>query len=548
MTGLLITLLALTAAADAPRPSQIQQQAAVRLVQTPLVATDRRRHPVRDLKPEEIEVKYHGRALRIDRLEPVRGKPPATEVRLHLDAPGGSLAPARSELAGAPYVVLLVDVENDAPVQREETARAAADFVRTRLEPASRVSVFSYDGKLNLELPFTDDRDAVGSALVTAYSRAGRPRMDPRQRMQRLLSRLETCVQSQGQFAKTADPQCLRDVANQYAGELNPRAVEFIRALEELARILGGLQGRKTVVALSHGLPIDAEVVLMAGVRAVFGEEGVDPGFQSYLGFGAPPRQAMDQLLDALVRERITLSFVDRVAPPAGDFQASRGEMTAPGMSPLRAEYDATAADMQQIATVSGGMHLQSTNVARGLNQVVEQLDGSYDLTFRLDEDLRESSLAKIAVSCTREGVRLVRRRSAYRPSPLDLRPMKGRFVLGRVTATPEDHPPAVRQPLRIEVDPRQIGYEVHEGEAQANFTVHVMIFSAAGQLADEFHFVNHAYDAELWKRGDVAPVTLTGWIDAPPGEYLLRAWIRNTGSGGEGTIEGPITIKALSP
>ncbi len=536
-----------------PKPSGIEERVDVHLVQVPVIATDRQGRPVRDLKREEIEVALRGRVAKVRFLEPV-GAPaspdrPAGDIRLHLDAPGGWSEPARSGSTEPRYLVFLVDNENDAPARRQEAIQATAAFVRTRLSSATRASVFSYSGTLTLELPFTDDRNALESAILTASSRSGRQRMDPRTRMRSLLRSMEACVDSGDQFGKTADPQCLRDTANAYSGEVNPRAEDWIRALNDLVRYLGGLEGRKSVIALSHGLPIDANPVLLGAARAVFGNTDSLAAFQGYVGFGSSPRQEMDRLLDSLVKNRVSLTFVDRIAQPTDDFQASRGEMLAVGASPMRVEYDAAVADMQQIATTSGGIRVASTNVGQGLERAVDVLDASYDLGIELDAYTDSSRLAKLDLSCTRRGVKLVYSRGVYAPRPHEEPVMRGRFVLGKTTPAAAGPAPAVRQPFRLEIDPDEIGYELQGSEAQASFTVHLAVLSPSrGRLVDTFHFVSHGYDAAVWNRGEKAPVTLVGWIEAPPGNYLLRAWIRNVATGRDGAITGPIRIAAAAP
>jgi hypothetical protein len=354
---------------------------------------------------------------------------------------------------------------------------------------------------------------------------------------------MEACVESEGQFQKMADEQCLRDLANDYQGEVDPRAREYITALKDLVSYLSGLEGRKSVIALSHGLPIDSAPVLTAAATSLFGYD-LAMDFQRYVGFGSSPRQEMDQLLQLLVRSRVSLSFVDRVAAPSTDFGASRGEMLHEGTAPSRAEYDATRADLEEMATVSGGTFRYSADVADGLRQTLDLLDGSYELGFDLDEYVSAKSLEKVKVSCTRKGVKLVHARGVYVPKQQSAAVMKGRFVLSRPTPAGDPAAATLRQPFRLEIDPKAIGYKAAGGEMEASFTINLSILSvSSGRLAETFHFVTHSYEAALWKGGDIAPVTFSGWVEAPAGSYILRAWVRNSESGQEGAISGPIEI-----
>jgi len=354
---------------------------------------------------------------------------------------------------------------------------------------------------------------------------------------------MQQCVRSSGQFEKTPDTRCLQDLANEYQGEVNPRAEAYIGALRSLVRYLSGIEGRKSVLALSHGLPIDPSPVLTAAASALFGPD-VTGDYQRYIGFGTSPRAQMDDLLKEFVRARVSISFVDRVQPPTDDFQASRGEMLAEGQAPARAEYDATEGDLTQMAASSGGVFRHSTNVADGLKQTFDLLDGSYELGFDLDEYVSAKSLEKVKVSCSRKGVKLVYARGVYVPKEQSAAVIAGHFVLSRPTPQGDPSSKILRQPFRLEIDPKAIGYQASGNEMHASFSIHLSILSpSSGRLADTFHFVSHSYDAALWKSGQVAPVTFSGWAEAPAGSYILRAWVRNNDSGQEGAITGPIEI-----
>jgi hypothetical protein len=94
-------------------------------------------------------------------------------------------------------------------------------------------------------------------------------------------------------------------------------------------------------------------------------------------------------------------------------------------------------------------------------------------------------------------------------------------------------------------VTPESIGYEVNETEARSSFTLHLLVERTADgkHLAETYHFVEHAYDKTNWKAADRAPMTLTGWIELPPGGYSLEAWIRNVKTGQEGVVRQTVKV-----
>ena len=145
-----------------PRKPALKEEVKVILVQLPILARDKKGNPIRDLKPEEIEVKSHGDRLRVAYLEPFHPAgldlKPMTPVGLFLDAPGGWQLPTASTTAAPHYVVFFIDVENDDRMRREDTLEKLVTFVKDEMAPSTRGAVFTYDGAAHLELPFTTGR------------------------------------------------------------------------------------------------------------------------------------------------------------------------------------------------------------------------------------------------------------------------------------------------------------------------------------------------------------------------------------------------------
>lgn len=536
----------------APVPTQMEERVLVQLVQLPVLALDRQGRPVNDLRPEEIEVKLRGDAMKVSYLDPIFAPTAPTtalpDVRLFLDAPGGWTSPVGTNTVPPRYIAFLIDNENDDPLRREEALQKTVAFVDAGLEPDVRAAVLSYAGTLELDLPFTSDREAIKTAILRAGSREGRPRRAGETRMRQLLDKMDDCVLERSDFGNTADPACLRDVANEYVGEVRPLAEDFLRALTGLVEYLGGLEGRKSVFVVSHGLPIDPAPVVLQAARALFGNPDTISNLQLYVGFGGEPRFEMDRLLDALIRNRITLNFVDRATRPSGDVGAKRGQMLAPGAFPLQAEYEAATADMEEIAFASGGVHVQTTDMTAALRAAFDAQRGAYELGFQTGVYLDADKLAKVSVECTRRGVKIRHRRGVYAAPPQAEQRLPGRIAFARGRPLQGERAPGIHQPFLLEVEPRAIGYQASEQEARADFTVHFKVESTTGiPLADTFHFISHAYDRERWEAPDRPPMTLAGWVELPPGTYTLRAILRNVRSGHEGfvsqTVQVPETV-----
>lgn len=526
-----------------PTPSDLTERVRVQLVQLPIQATDRHGNPIVDLKPEEVLVKDRGRTVRVAYLEPLRRDPneraPLPDVRVQVNAPGGWPDQSNTGSARPHYVVFFIDMENDDPLRRAEALDAVVAFAREGLEGAARAAVVSYDGTLHLDLPFTGDRDALESALRLAWSRHGRPAVDLRSRIRKLVARFEDCTVSGGEFSRVlGSDSCLRQVVHEYAEELRPRTMDYLAALKQMLEFAGGLRGRKTVVAISHGVAVDPMPELLEAMRAVFGNTDQVAQMQLDIGFGNQPRLELDRLLRLAIANKITLNFVDRARSPTGDVSAGQAHALQPGARPMLAAFTATQEDMKEIAASTGGIFAASTDLAVGLRKVIAAQEGGYELGYYMDESPPTDRLAKVSVSSTRKGVRIHHRRGYYAQKASATASLKGRIVLGPPMPLHDNGRQGTHYSFRIELDPTAIGYVVAGDEASANFTLHFIVQNEQGQhVAESFHFINHAYPRAVWESGQSEPVVIPGWVEASPGAYALLAVVRNTVTGREGQI-----------
>lgn len=544
---LLLPLLMATGLAGQEPPADVglQEQTGVHLVQVPILATDRQGAPVKDLRPEEIVVEHRGRRMRVAYLEhsTVVSSAARSDVRLVVHAPGNWNVGAAGGPPVSRYVVFFIDVQNDDKLRRQE-ARDATLGIVDGLPPGSAVAVASFDGSLNLELPFSNDREAVKTALRQAWDRPGQPRLELASQMRALLSQVEDCVRPGGtQFVRLPDERCLQDVAREHAEKERPGAEAYLDALQSMVRYLSGLDAYKTVYAASHGTEVNPVPTILEAIRAVFGNIPQLADVQGYLGPGNSPSARMDALIDLAVRGRVVFHFVDRTSVPADDLGASRAHALEPGARPMAAAHAAAQADMEELAVTTGGTFRSSPRLQDGLAAALAVQEAGYEVGYYLDELLSAKGLEKVEIDCTRRGVKISHRRGAYLPPSAAAAAMKGRIAIARTKATP-DTPQKVTRAFQIAADPRQIGYRMAEKEAQANFTVHITLQDPQGHaLADSYHFLNHAYPRSMWEKKDVGDVLLNGFFEAPPGSYALVAVFRNTDTGWEGRLQRELDV-----
>jgi VWFA-related protein len=540
-----------------PLPSAQVEKVEVRLVQIPVIAQDRNGRPITDLTTDEIVVKEGGQKLKVAFLDPfvseVERPGPDGQVRLYVGAPGGWDGVVTSAPGDPRYMVIFIDIENDQKLTRPEAMQDVLQFVDEELDPSFRTAVMSYDGEVHQEVTFTSDKDAVRTGVQRAYARTSRPQLDLTARIQGLIRELQQCEVGEStsyDFERPADETCLRTVALQYADEHRPQSEDYVHALEGVVRYAGGLKGRKSVLAVSHGVAVDTTTEVLEAMRAYYGNTEQLANLQLYIMAGEGARVEMDELMALAVQQQVTLNFVDRTSAPSGVSGAREMGMPTPGARPYQAAFEAAQTDLEEIATHTGGVFRSTPqDLLRGLKQAIALEAGGYMLGYYVEEYFSPKRLRRVNVDTTRKGVQLVHRRGYYsQPTYSDT--FRGSFTLGAPLRLEGDGRPGQFQPFTIVVDPKSLGYsDTGAGEALANLTLHVRVETFEGRpLADSYHFLTHSYPIELWNAADIEPMMISGWAELPPYDYRLVAVVRNARSGIGGEVSTTLSVKASPP
>ena len=550
-------LLLLLAAVAPPGPASSRQQPAavgeeihVNLLRMPILARDRNDQPVLDLRPEEIEVRLEGRSLEVGYVEPFardREEAPLPRVRLHLELPGGGEQVVASGETEPAHIVFFIDVENDQKLGKPQAASQLARFVTSDLDPAYRAAVLSFNGEIHVEQPFTSDRRAVTDAIRRAFDRPPRPQLDLRGRVFQLVDQLEECVVSRGAFVNEGDAVCLETLALNYAAEQNLHAGSFLVGLEGLVRYVSGLKGRKSIVAVSHGVAMNPAAELIEAIKAVLGPATEQLVFlEMELRTGEGKLFERTALIDLALENGVTLHFIDRASEPAGDTSARLPHALQVGARPVAVAFTAPQWDLKEIAESTGGVFVTAADLQQGAQEVMRIERGGYYVGVYTGHRLPRDELTKIRVRTTRRGVRISHQRGVYQRSRVELlaRDVRGRIALGRAQAVGGRAKDRVRVPFQLAFDPRDLGYEVLGDAALTNFTLHFLIEDGAGRrLADAYHFVNHSLSRAEWESPSPPPLVIDGWADVAVGEYTLIAVLRNPKLGNEGEIRQSLVV-----
>lgn len=553
-------LLALATSLIASTPAAAQQsreqtpfgeQIHVRVVTLPVVARDGRGRPVTDLQASEITVREGKKTYRVDSLtryiSQPGSRPDLPHVRLitNLDSEQQQVAATRT--AEPRYMVIVVDVENDPLVERQRATDALKRFLESELDPTFQVALLLFDGQVRQLVPFTQERQAVIAALDNVHlERKARARLAPGTLMPQMLAKLPLCRDME--FHEQV-VQCLHDTATEYANEVTMQAHAFVDALDGIVGYVEGLEGHKSVLVVGGSVSLNPAGEAAEGLRAVFGHMNEITEWEQSARSEEAVRPRLDAVFARAFRNRVSISFVDRTPAPS-DVSARFGEQFQPGFRPMSAAYHAAQEDLNEIAATTGGSFVASIRVDEGLRQALALMEGAYDLTIYLpdNEPLTPRRLRRISIEAARRGVKISHRRGfeGGRADEESSTPLRGKVETGAFIQRELDGSSVDLIPLRFVLDPADLGYEEREDVAAAQFTVHLRLRTAEGELlTDLYRVLSHTYPLELWRKKDIEPPALLAFADVPPGDYIAEAVVTVPRLGQRGTLRRPFTAAA---
>jgi VWFA-related protein len=526
----------------APRP-QYQERIDVRLVTLPVFARDRNGRPVTDLRASELQVREGNRNYRVASVTPYFDTPEARKdlphVTLITHVPGGSRDVGKFTGVEPRYLIILIDIENDPPTDRQRAIEEVAKVVERNLDASFRIAVMRYDGDVRLMAPFTQDRATVLDALHRAYKDApARSMKNLTMRMEDFLEVVTTCaifepepaeMPAPGQVQTLVDKTCLHDSMYEYAGEVTAAASAFISGLEGVIEYAAGLEGHKAVVTVGGNVTLNPAKEAAEAMRAIWGPLAEISQIEQSYQATEMTRPSVERLMALAFEHDVSLSFLDRTFA-VSDVSARSGRVLEPGFRPMSTAVQTARQDMGEIAASTGGSFIASTRVENGLQQLLTDMRGGYYVTFHVQDDapITPRRLRGISVRSSRPGIRIVPRRLADVRGKRDEdsgEELRGRIETGRPVTQAIDGTQGDFIPLRFVLEPKDLGYEENGGRAVTRFTLNVRVRTPDGVvLADNYRVLSHAYPLEVFQRGEMDPVALLAFADLPDGDYVAEA------------------------
>ncbi len=390
------------AAQQPPTPAKpVTEAVRVNVVNVEVFVTGRDGRPVFDLGPEEFELREDGAIVPLTNFlapAPLAAAPGA--VARPAQAAQEAAEPASEE--DRRTLVVFVDDINLTPRSRKPVLAKLRGFLADRTAEGYRVVVLSYNRSLQQYTPLTTDPKVLAAALDKLEHTAFQGIMNKAQR-DGILRDMGRPLAHESSETGDLDRQMLATQARNFALEQEQLNRDLLGVLVKIVDSLAGVPGRKTVLYVSDGVPLEP------GADVLGEAEALPQG-------GSEPRDATGSMtLRALLREverranasRITFYTINGGVSSGRDVSAEIAVGTTTDVDTA----DAFSRDpsLSQLAAGTGGLKLPN---ADALPAMVADLEASYSLGYS-PSHFGDGKYHRLSVKVKRAGVS-VRCREGY--------------------------------------------------------------------------------------------------------------------------------------
>ncbi len=550
------------APAQAQDPDDVRQfedRTSVFEVQVPVNVVARNGEAIRGLNPEDFQILDEGQVQEITGFRIVDLDQLVPDDRRVIETDYGIPPAARR------HFLFLFDLSYSAPTSITRARAAAQEFVLHEMHPTdlAAVGVHTVESGPQLLVTFTPDRAQLARAIATL----GNPRLlrmtteDPLGFLidapeSTLTAALDVGGVNQGiTEMERSMSDYLKVIGNEMAKSERSFArgqiASWIDSLQQMARILATVEGRKHLVLFSEG-------------------------FDGRLLFGRQPDYFDEELqreTEAIEQGRI--AFVDtdnrfgntalqtQVDRMLREFNRSNTAIHTVDISGLRADLR----DEDRMRTVGrdalfylanqtgGRLHEDANDFGAELGGILESSTVTYLLSFEPSERGEPGDHHRIKVLARApKGAQLSHRMGYYTPRPFrDLHPMERRLLASDLIASAVERDDleidVLAAPFRGTADRAYVpviveigGAGLLDGHEHARLPVELYAY-VTDQKTEMKDFFSRVVTLDLAGREDAFANTglkYYGHLELGPGDYLLRVLARNgvTGSTGVETVE----------
>ena len=548
-------------------------RSSVRLVQVSVVVEDKKGNSVTNLKQEDFTLLDEGKPQHIVFFAgPAAQAPPAQADQT---APRPSLLPAnaftnRYDLKGedppSAVTVVLFDALNTAPQDQAFVRKEVIHFLQS-LKPQDRVAVHGLTTQLLVLHEFTRDSADLIAAVnhyspkeLAAFDASHTPPID---------------LVSLGADKQWTALQNSLNNANDMIGDQNKidRVAMTRGAMEEIANHISGISGRKSLVWISGGIPLQIGSANIG--KGVYGG-APGPGAKSTENeLPLEDRQGVvkfdemvKQTADTLARSHIAVYAIDAKGV---ELDATNSDASTRGLrltdqvrntSVLNTEQDARHSS-KLLADRTGGLAFFGNNDVRGvLRRAFDDGRDAYNIAFYPSHDKWDGQFRKIKIQARGEGLRL-RYRSGHvalpehaesqaeiatalqqaADSPLDATNLG--MIVSRQPANGED---ASRIELHIGIDPKRLLLQNTGDHRKGAVDLFFLQRDASGKrVAAEKQHIEFNLEEKQYEYLSKAAMVIDRHLIIAPQATEIRVVLRDSASGSLGSVTLPAIVSIPS-
>lgn len=578
----------------APQQGQTTLQVQVPLVLEDVIVLDGQNQPIRNLKAADFTITDNGQPVETQSFEEHAAPAPAGPGQPQAAAPGPPDLGVNvfTDEPNAPpsgaLNILLLDALNTPMTDQIYLRQQLLKYLKA-IPPGERIAIFGLGSHLHLLQGFTSDPKVLEAAIA---SNGGKVRASPVLASPVSGAPGQQLSDSEYQFMNTDDPNsidvllAMRQFEAEIQTYMTTQRVQYtLDALNDLARYLSALPGRKNLIWFSGSFPLFIVPDLTQN----------DP-----FRVAASYSDALRHTTDLLARSQVAVYPVDArglFSNPAG--QASEAGPTAnaahSGIAPRysfnnaalgaisNSNFDQQTSTehltMDQIASETGGkVFINNNDLAAAIQSAVSSGSNYYTLSYTPPNRKWDGKHHKIEVKVNHPGAHLSYRRGYFADDPEDeahgrksqlLPAMQAAMVHGapapsemifNIRVTPADattekpddggkaNPKLMKAPYRsltldtvIDIHNVQMAYNGSNYQGTIEFVA--LVYDADGDVVNAVTRIGHASLAAVrYKQLVEDGVAMRQSIDVPAtGEYFLRVGVHDPTSNHVGAVEIPV-------
>lgn len=539
-------------AEEIAKPPALDVPATADAMQLYLVVHDKRDKPVLDLKPEELALTDDGSPAKLDGLHYVDHQKQATNLVTFV------FDPFPVEKGKQPS-------KNSSRVQNAHDA--ALKILSLLAESGFEFSVFNIDTRLHLQQAFTSDLNVVEKAINSATGAlATRDKKEASAAEKAILSVAVAGVDASGKHVDARDRLLAQSV---YSALRNSTHIAQDRHLSpSLPSVLALVQsqqdltGRKTIIYLSSLQQAQIDAAASQAIESIIGlanQAGV--GIDVVDGSSLGPHGSRVKLLDPNSQGALVALNTLHLAGGSISIPPDQGTLEVTEDAPVNA-------DLQHLATATGGTYLNGDGQRKSLQQLIGDMTSYYEASFVPKMNGYDGKFHPLAVTSIRSGLK-IRTQTGYlalpppaadgsRPQPFELpllkllkqSPLPEQLPFHAAILNMGDSADGKRATMAIEVPVE--GLDLKKDVNSPTYVAHLsMVAYIRDQTATiAAHFSSDAPQRLTLNHADAKNahvISLQRHFVVPPGKYTLELLLFDSNSGKAGAQRIPFEIASAS-